>query len=213
MRVADAGIPQSEPRPATIREAFPANHNLDRRCRPLLAGCAVGLLGHGGIKIKFEAPALRGSNRGPVGRGLVRLVWPTPRRYQRRPRREFRLQPPPHGTRETRFLEVAKLWRPTVTYMNNVKSLRFVASHLVASKSMVSLFDCNEPHEAPAHCPRLLPRGPGSNVNLDPAMPSSPRHTRKKRPAPPVKVMIGRKALTDGRGPGSLCGIPASATS
>ncbi len=87
MRVADAGIPQSEPRPATIRESLPANHNLDRRCRPLLAGCAVGLLGHGGIKITFEAPALRGSNRGPVGRGLVRLVGQPHADIQRRPRR------------------------------------------------------------------------------------------------------------------------------
>jgi hypothetical protein len=46
MRVADAGTPQSEPRPATIRESLPANHNLDRSRWRLLAGRAVGLLGY-----------------------------------------------------------------------------------------------------------------------------------------------------------------------
>jgi hypothetical protein len=53
----DAGIPQSEPRPATIRESLPANHNLDRRRRRLLAGRAVGLLGHGDQESKLHSEA------------------------------------------------------------------------------------------------------------------------------------------------------------
>jgi hypothetical protein len=61
----------------------------------------------------------------------------------------------------------------------------------------------NEPHEAPAHWSAIAsPEGRGLKRDLDPAMPKQPNGTPgKKRPAPPVKVMIGRKALTDGRGP------------